>query len=285
MQKLAEGYGLIEGPVWDPARGLLFSDVILGGVYCLAADGSVSTVFEHRRGIGGMALHEAGGLVVSGRNVAYKPFSGGETVTLLDSNPDHGNVGYNDLTTDSAGRVYAGSLGSSPVFADGRPPSPGWLHKIDLDGSSEVVARGIELTNGLGFSPDGRTLYHADSRAHTIWHYDVLEGRLSEKRPFARTSESDGVPDGLALDQDGRIWVALARGGAVAVYEPDGELRERLVVPLPMATSVCFGGLDLRDLYIVTGSDGAPSERAGSIFRVRVDTPGLPVAPARVALG
>ncbi|MCX7063853.1 MAG: hypothetical protein NT024_04650, partial [Proteobacteria bacterium] len=93
MQPLAKGYGLIEGPVWDAQRGLLFSDVLVGGVYALSRDGAVSSVFEHRRGIGGMALHTAGGLVVSGRNVAFKSFDGGATVTLLDSDPDHGNVG------------------------------------------------------------------------------------------------------------------------------------------------------------------------------------------------
>ncbi|MDE0007324.1 MAG: hypothetical protein OXS50_03500, partial [Gammaproteobacteria bacterium] len=83
MKPLAQGYGLIEGPVWVPGRGLLFSDVHHGGVFCLSADGKVSTVFEHRRGIGGMALHEAGGMVVGGRNIGYKPFAGGDTVTLL----------------------------------------------------------------------------------------------------------------------------------------------------------------------------------------------------------
>src|SRR5689334_19660641 len=122
MDALAKGYGLIEGPVWDRERGLMFSDVLFGGVYALSRSGAVSTVFEHRRGIGGMALHPNGGLVVSGRNVSYKPFDGGPTVTLLDSDPDHGNVGYNDLTTDAKGRIYVGSLGASPVFADGRSP-------------------------------------------------------------------------------------------------------------------------------------------------------------------
>src|SRR4030095_483848 len=84
MEKLAEGYGLIEGPVWDARRGLLFSDVPNGGVYCLGAGGQVTTVVEHRRGIGGMALHADGGLIVSGRNVAYKGPARPETVPLLD---------------------------------------------------------------------------------------------------------------------------------------------------------------------------------------------------------
>src|SRR5262249_29214602 len=140
MDALAKGYGLIEGPVWDRERGLIFSDVLFGGVFALSRAGTVSPVFEHRRGIGGIALHDAGGLVVSGRNVSFKPFDGGATVTLLDSDAEHGNVGYNDLTTDAKGRIYVGSLGASPVFADGREPRAGDLYLIDLDGRSRIVA-------------------------------------------------------------------------------------------------------------------------------------------------
>lgn len=283
MEALATGYGLIEGPVWDAARGLLFSDVLFGGVYCLDRAGGVSTVFEHRRGIGGMALHEAGGVVVSGRNVSFKAFSGGPTKLLLDSAPERDNVGYNDLTTDTVGRVYVGSLGSSPVFDDGRPPRPGALHRIDLDGSAKVVAEGIELTNGLGFSADGSRLFHSDSRAGTVWSYDVQDsGDLSEKQAFARIET--GSPDGLAVAADGSVWVALAGGHGVQVFEPDGSPRRFLQIPLPMATSVCFGGDDLRELYVVSGSRGADGDRAGSVFRVSVEVPGLPVPVARVAL-
>lgn len=101
-------------------------------------------------------------------------------------------------------------------------------------------------------------------------------------RPFARTDA--GAPDGLAVAVDGSVWVAVAGGGCVCVFGADGALRERLPVPLPMVTSVCFGGEDLKDLYVVTGSDGAPTERAGSVFRTRVAVAGLPVPLARVAL-
>ena len=140
MEKLVDGYGLIEGPVWDPERGLLFSDVIFGGVFCLDTAGQhVSTIFEHRRGIGGMSLHADGGLVVSGRNLAYKAFAGGDTVTLIEQDEGAGIVGFNDITTDAAGRVYAGSLGASPVFDDGREPRVGNLYLVDLDGD---VAKG-----------------------------------------------------------------------------------------------------------------------------------------------
>ena len=284
MRALATGYGLIEGPVWDNERGLLFSDVLFGGVYALGFDGKVTSVFEHRRGIGGMALHVAGGLVVSGRNISYKPFGGGATVTLLDSDPDHGNVGYNDITTDAKGRIYAGSLGASPVFADGRAPQAGNLYLIDLDGSSRMVGRDVQLTNGLGFSPDGRTLYHSDSRRSAVCCYSVsADGSLGEKRVFVKVEK--GVPDGLVVSQDGAVWVALAGNGhGVAVFAADGKQRDFVEIPQPMCTSVCFGGSDLKDLYIVSGAEGSGSERGGSVFLHRTDVAGLPVAPARTAI-
>jgi gluconolactonase len=285
MEKLAEGYGLIEGPVWDSQRGLLFSDVLFGGVYSYGLDGDVSTVFGHRRGIGGMTLHTAGGLIVSGRNISFKPFATGETVMVMDRDEDNGNVGYNDIVADDAGRLYVGSLGASPVFDDGREPSSGDLYLIDLDGNVRVVAQDIQLTNGLGFSPDGKTLYHSDSRRQTVFCYSVEpDGSLGEKRPFVTVS--NGVPDGLVVSQDGAVWVALAGGGrGVGVFESDGSMRGLIEIPLPMCTSVCFGGEDLQDLYIVSGSDGADSEKAGALFRHRSDVPGLPVGVAKVPWG
>jgi len=281
--RLCGDYGLIEGPLWDPARGLLFSDVLHGGVFCLGADGAVTTVFEHRRGIGGMCLHAAGGLVVSGRNLAFKPFDGGESVTLLDRDPEHGRVGFNDLTADSAGRIYAGSLGSSPVFEDGLGPRAGELWLLDLDGTARVVAEDVLLTNGLGFSPDGRTLYHADSRRGTVFCYAVgPDGTLGEKAPFVKTAR--GFPDGLAVAADGSVWVALAGGRGVGVYASDGREQDFVEIATPMCTSLCFGGADLRDLYIVSGSEGADADRAGAVYGVRAPVAGVPVATARVAL-
>lgn len=281
MEILASGYGLIEGPVWVPGAGLMFSDVHGGGVYGLAEDGAVTTVFPYRRGIGGMALHADNGLVVGGRNIAFKSFTGADTVVLLDHDTENGNLGYNDLTTDAAGRVYAGSLGS-PVFEEGEQIA-GDLYLIDLDGSARVVAEDVLLTNGLGFSPDAKTLYHSDSRRQTVYRYAVApNGDLGPKQPFA--SLENGAPDGLAVSVDGAVWIAVAGDGCVAVFEPDGTLRERIAVPMPMCTSVCFGGDDLKDLYVVTGSDGVDGDREGAVYRLPVPTPGLSVSLARVRI-
>jgi D-xylonolactonase len=299
MQELTRGYGLIEGPLWLPEGlpapdasaaadvdyppGLLFSDVLGGGVFSLAADASVNSLFEHRRGIGGMAWHQAGGIVVSGRNVSFKAFSGAATKILLDRDEAKGYVGYNDLTTDSAGRIYVGSLGASPVFADGREAASGDLYLIDLDGSSRQVAQDIQLTNGLGFSPDGRTLYHSDSLRRTVHCYDVANnGDLGRKRVFVETDS--GAPDGLAVAVDGSVWVALAGGSGVAGYSASGEFLQLLSIPEPMCTSVCFGGSQLEYLYIVSGSDGAPTDQAGAVYCCQAPVPGLMVPMARVAL-
>jgi len=284
MQLVTEGYGLIEGPIWVAGRGVLFSDVQFGGVFCLDEHDQVSEVFGHRKGIGGMAEHEAGGVVVSGRHISFKSFAGGPTQSLLERNEEAGLVGFNDIVADSKGRIYAGGLGGSPLANDGSTPPAENLYFIDLDGSSRVVAEDVRLTNGLGFSPDGGTLYHSDSLRKTVFSYTVEEnGSLGPKQTFARTER--GVPDGLKVSEDGAVWVALAAGGSgVAVFESDGSLRKHIDIPHPMCTSLCFGGDDLKDLYIVSGSEGLPGDKAGGIFRLRTEVAGLPLAKARVTL-
>ena len=281
MQEIAAGYGLIEGPVWDAQRGLYFSDVRDGGVYLLGKDGGIAQVVPKRRGVGGMALHAAGGLVFSGRDISYAPLTEAEGKVLLTSEAA-GGIGFNDLTTDAAGRVYVGSL-AFRVFS-GDEPKPGHLHRIELDGSMQTLSDGVMLTNGLGFSPDGTRLYHSDSRAPGVRVYDVAaDGSVGPWRLFANLGPRS-TPDGLKVAVDGSVWVADARGGRVAVFEADGAHRMDVAVPMPMVTSLCFGGEDLRDLYVVTGSDGGPSETCGAIYRVRTEVAGLPLAPARVAI-
>lgn len=282
MQELATGYGLIEGPVWDPAKGLYFSDVMGGGVFLLDRQDRVTPVVEKRRGIGGMALHIAGGLVVGGRDIAFISLKDQSTKVLLTSDVTPEAIGFNDLTTDKAGRIYVGSL-AYKVFG-GEPPRPGHLHVIDLDGSVRTISDGIMLTNGLGFAPDGRRLYHSDARGGMVRVYDVKpNGDVGPWRQFVSLG-TDGVADGLKVASDGSVWVADAHGGRVAVFGADGEHLRDVKVPLPMVTSLCFGGDDMQDLYIVTGSRGGPRENCGTVFRTRSDVAGLPLAPARVAL-
>jgi D-xylonolactonase len=280
MQEVVTGYGLIEGPVWDPAKGLYFSDVRDGGIHLLDGAGEVATVLPRRRGVGGIALHAQGGLVFGGRDISWSPLGDGEGKVLLAAAAIPGSIGFNDLTTDTAGRIWVGSL-AFRVFG-GDEPKPGGLHVIDLDGSMRTVAGGVMLTNGLGFSPDGRRLYHSDTRSRVVRVYDIVPGGAVER--WGTFVDFDGGADGLKVAADGSVWVADAQGGRVAVFEPDGSHRQDLAVPLPMVTSLCFGGEDLRDLYVVTGSDRGPSETCGTVFRTRVDVPGQPLPLCRVTI-
>ena len=281
MEELVTDFGLVEGPTWIKDKGLLFSDVIRGGVYLLDASNNISTIVEHRRGIGGIAVHEKNGLVVGGRNISYKSFTGDKTTTLLSNDVTEVALGFNDLTTDSKGRVYVGSV-AFKVFSDDEM-IPGHLHVIDVDGSVRTISDGVMLSNGLGFSPDGKTLYHSDARDAVVRQYAVSpDGDVSDWKPFVKTN--NGHPDGLAVAEDGSVWIAMAYGARVDVFESNGALRASLPVPLPMVTSVCFGGPDLKDLYVVTGSRGGPSDSCGTIFRTRVEVPGLPISDAKVSL-
>ena len=282
-EPVANGYGLVEGPVWHDDYGLMFSDVIFGGVYSVNDSKEVEPVFEHRRGIGGMAVHAEGGLVVSGKNVSLKRFGETESILLLDRDPDNGNVGYNDLTTDTAGRIYVGSLGSSPVFDDGLEPRAGNLYVIDLDGRSRIVAEDVQLTNGLGFSPNRRVLYHSDSRRGQIYRYEVARNGDLKPREIFHEFEN-GAPDGLAVAEDGSVWVANAGAGGVAVINPDGIQRAFISIPVPMCTSVCFGGAGLRTLYIVSGSNGVDGDRRGGVYRYEATVSGLPISEANVQI-
>src|SRR5215472_15279518 len=133
MQQVATGFGLVEAPVWDRTKGLYFSDVLNGGVYLLDKKDEVTSIVPKRRGVGGMALHEAQGLVMGGRDIAFFPLADAAPKSWVATADIPGATGFNDLTTDTKGRVYVGSL-AFRVFG-GDPPKPGQLHVIDLDGS------------------------------------------------------------------------------------------------------------------------------------------------------
>ena len=140
---------------------------------------------------------------------------------------------------------------------------------------------GVEFCNGVGFSPDGRTLYHSNySQGHVLAHDLDDDGRGVNRRVFVRLPR--GNPDGLAVDEAGAVWVAMGSAGAIARFTPNGALDGILDVPASFVTSLCFGGPDRRDLYVTTADNLQNAERRGTLFRTRADVPGLPVAPARV---
>lgn len=285
VELLHEAPGLFEGPLWDPATStLLYSNATDGGVWRVdPSNRANSLIVPNRKGIGGLTAHASGGLVMSGREVIWR--RGEERAVLIPNDPSWGLNRFNDICTDDAGRVYAGTLDFDPARPNG-PNNPGKVFVADLDGSFRQLDDGIRVPNGMATSPNGKLLYLADTAAHTVWVYDVdSRGDLHRRRPYVEFEE--GEPDGLAVAVDGSLWVAVREHGSVSVFSSDGA-GSRLVsrfVPHAHPTSLCFGGADLRDLYLTTADDShGLGAIVGQVYRMRSPVAGLPCAPARVPI-
>jgi xylono-1,5-lactonase len=273
IEVLTWGYGLVEGPRVDADDNLYFSDVHNGGVRRRRPDGTIDVVVPKRRGVGGIALHAAGGLVISGRNICH--VRDGETRVLFA--PDA--PGFNDLFVDAAGRVICATMRSDPFSMEG-PRVTGECYRIDASGEATQLYDDVALTNGIGLSPDGSVLYHADT-TRGVWAHDVDGDAVRNRRLFVSVDVVSA--DGLAVDEAGNVWIADVSGsGAVRGFSAEGAEIGRVEVPARMVTSVCFGGADRRDMYVVTGDNTEVPDRAGTIYRTRAELPGVPVALATV---
>jgi sugar lactone lactonase YvrE len=187
----------------------------------------------------------------------------------------------NDGAVDPRGRFWAGSMS-----LDGEP-GQGTLYRLDPDGRATAMVAPVTTSNGPAWSPDGRFMYYVDTRTRRIdvFDFDADEGTLTGRRPFVAFAEGPGRPDGVIVDTDGGIWVALWQGAVVQRYRPDGSLDRTVPVPTPCPTKCAFGGDDLGDLYITSArapldtATRALDRFAGGLFRVRPGFTGQP--PAR----
>jgi sugar lactone lactonase YvrE len=163
----------------------------------------------------------------------------------------------------------------------------GCLYLLHRDGKLELMDEGFRISNGLGMSPDGRTLYFADSGSRVVYAYDVApdSGRLAGRRVFFRAGDAEGLPDGLTVDCEGLVWTALWYGGEVVRVDPDGAVERRIRFPALQVSSVAFGGDELCDLYVTSASRYWPSPHSppgidpaarmgGALYRVRADVRG-----------
>ena len=185
-----------------------------------------------------------------------------------------------DIQPDGKGGLYGGVV-DAPNLVAGLPARLSPLFHLHQDGSVRVVRDDILASNGIGFSPDGRLLYHAESY-RGVWSYAVApDGGLSERRLFSQIEDCDG----LAVDAEGGIWVASPQAcEVVRLSAANGGVIDRISTPGRWALSVAFAGSDLRDLYIVTaGTDFGVSERGGAVFRTRAPVAGLPTPLTRFA--
>jgi gluconolactonase len=277
LELLAWGFGLVEGPRTDAAGTLYFTDAPKGGVFRRNTNGDIETLVDRRKMVGGLALHENGGVVMSGPDVSV--WKDGELRLLLKLD---GVRSWNDIQPDSEGRVIAGSIRSDLTDLKG-PKTPGEAHRIGLDGRDTELYGDIEVSNGIGFSPDGTKLYHSDSTTKGLWVHDVAaDGSVSNRRHIGKAAFERGIPDGMCVDADGNLWVAHVGGRRVAKLDPEGNLIDEVPVPAKAVTSVAFGGPDWDELYIVTADNLDDESKGGSIFLAKPGVQGNPTPLARV---
>lgn len=277
------GAALGEGPVWEADRQCLrLTDISARRLHRFdPASGQVETQAMPEE-LGCFAPSRRGGLIGAMRSGIWHLADDGPP-RLLATNPEaHEGSRFNDGCTDPAGRLLVGTV--DPGKQGGAA-----LYRYDRRGLA-LLADGLMTSNGLAFSPDGRTLYHSDTPRFRVYayDYDVARGEISNRRVFAQLTPGEpdqGRPDGGAVDAEGCYWTALYQGARVQRHAPSGELLASYPVPAQSPTMPCFGGPDLRTLYLTSARDGCTPEQlaahphSGGIFAMRVDVPGLPKPP------
>ncbi|WP_067666270.1 SMP-30/gluconolactonase/LRE family protein [Nocardia miyunensis] len=269
-----------EGPVWC-ARwpGLRWVDMLAGDV--LELDSGTGEIRRFPVGTVAAALRpraESGVVLALERGFALADDDLGRITPLPELWSDPG-IRMNDGGCDPQGRFHCGSM----AYAE--TPGAGALYRLNLDGTVNVELTDVTISNGLAWSPDGRTAYYADTPTQCVDAFDYTpESGLSQRRTAIHIPEEHGSPDGLTVDADGNIWVALWGGGAVHHYSPDGTRLGVLHLPVSQVTACTFGGPTLTDLYITTsrqGIDPITEPAAGALFRASPGVTGQPALPYR----
>jgi sugar lactone lactonase YvrE len=276
-----------EGARWDARRDeLLRVDILAGHVYRdrVDDDGRLIPVrtYQVHGTVGAVAPVEGdeGWLLAAGRGFAYLS-ADGSLRPLADVSPARTRM--NDAACDPQGRFWAGTL------ADDRRPGGGALYRLDRDGGTTLILDGLTISNGLGWSPDGGTMYLADSGTRVVheFSFDGERGTISDGRALIGVPAEVGAPDGLTVDADGDLWLAIYGGGRVHRYSSEGALREELLVPAAETTSCAFAGSGLNRLYVTTATENWSDEQrraepsAGLTYRFDTDATGRPAAPFR----
>ncbi|MFF0157970.1 SMP-30/gluconolactonase/LRE family protein [Streptomyces sp. NPDC005263] len=252
-----------EGPTWDAAAGrLLWIDILGSRINTydpLSGRRTTRTTEQH---VGAVKPRADGGLVLNLRD-GVGLLDPDDTFRWLRHEPVPGRRA-NDAAVAPDGSLWAGTMRYDEA------PGGGTLSRITGDGTLDVVLDDVAVSNGTGWSPDGRLMYYVDSptRRVDVFDFDVTNGRIGERRTLVEIEDGAGFPDGLTVDADGCVWVALWDGAAVRRYTPAGDLDRVIELPTPRVTACAFGGPDLTDLYITTARVGldAPHPLAGSLL-------------------
>lgn len=272
------GAHLGEGPVWMAReKAVWFVDIKGPRIHRLTPGTGETATWASPEPVGFLAPLLGGDFIAGLKSGLHRfdPASGSFTLIAEVERPELDNR-LNDGFVDAQGRLWFGSMHDPEVERQGA------LYRVDHDGKVRRVDEGYAITNGPATSPDGRTLYHIETKDRIVYAFDLAEdGGLSNKREFLRIVRPGAHPDGPCVDAEGCLWIALFNGWGVERYSPAGELIGRLELPVANATKVAFGGEDLKTLFITTAwLHLAPEARAaqplaGGLFTAQLETPGL----------
>ncbi len=246
-----------EGPLWDwRTKQFFWDDIPANRIATIDLKSGEAIVIPTKSQVAGMALLAGGGLVVGGADGLVAWRDGQETLLLKEL--DGVAAPINDMLATPSGRLYAGTY----FWGHEDMEKFGSLYLIDVAKKTATkVDDGIALANGLALSPDGKTLYFADSSVRKIYAYDIkADETLSNKRVFVSVPTDEGLPDGMTTDADGYLWCAQWYGSQVVRYDPSGKVERRIKTPMTQTSSVAFGGEDLDTLFITTAGEHWPSK-------------------------
>jgi D-xylonolactonase len=276
------GASLGEGPLWLPDdRALWFVDIKSDRLHCLMPDSGKRRSFDFPGMPSFIVAASDAGLIVGADHEIVRVVEGTRREVIATIDMPRSNR-TNDATVDRRGRLWFGTMDNGETAPTGRV--------YRYDGALREMGGACTITNGPATSPDGRWLYHVDTLARTVWRFDIggdADGLENGER-FVGIAATEGNPDGVTVDAEGCLWVALWGGWGLHRYSPDGEFLQRVEVPCAQVTKVAFGGADLRTGYVTTAriglSDGDLTGQpdAGGLFAFDAPAPGLPTVPLRL---
>ena len=269
-----------ECPVWSAAeQALYWVDINAPSLNRFDPASGRNVAMPMPESIGCFALRERGGYIVALRGGIWLARVDGSLERQVAAAPyDPAHHRFNDGRCDRQGRFWAGYMNEK------RDANSAALLRLEADFTLTRVLGDMMISNGLAWSPDGRSMYHADTptRAIRMFDFDAATGEPTRPRVFARWSGETDRPDGGAVDSAGNYWTAFYRGGKVVQLSPGGTVLAEYPVPAMCPTMCAFGGPDLRTLYVTSATNQRPADelarypRSGGIFAMRVEIPGLP---------
>lgn len=269
-----------EGPVWSLVEQVLYwIDINEPSLNRFDPRSGRNVKMKLPESIGCFALCRSGGFIAALRSGVWRLERDGRLQRKLADAPyDPATHRFNDGRCDPQGRFWPGYMNEK------RDGATAALLRLETDGGLTRVLGDMTISNGLAWSPDGRTMYHADTPAQTVcaFDFDPRTGALANGRVFARFTAPGDRPDGGAVDSDGCYWIALYHGSAVVRFSPRGEVLARHPVPASCPSMCAFGGTDLRTLYVTTARQQLSDEelqrfpQSGGLFAMQVEAPGLP---------